>query len=57
MKKPLVKFDRQGMHTDSPVIYYGAFILVFEILYVITHYGIFPFCKWLYLLYFNFQEN
>lgn len=54
MKKPLVKFDSQGMHTDSPVIYYGAFILIFEILYVITHYGIFPFCKWLYSLYFNF---
>ena len=41
-KKPLVKFDSQGMHTDSPVIYYGAYILALVIAYGLF-YGFFVF--------------
>lgn len=49
MKKPLVMFDREGMHTDSPVIYYGAIILTLVITYVVF-YGFLSFCEWLHLL-------
>lgn len=45
-KKPLVKFDSQGMHTDSPVIYYGAFILILCGVY----FGFVSVCEWLHLL-------
>lgn len=43
-KKPLVMFDREGMHTDSPVIYYGAFILALVIAYGIF-YGFLSLCE------------
>ncbi len=45
-KKPLVKFDSQGMHTDSPVIYYGVIILIM----CGIDFGIVSFCEWLHLL-------
>lgn len=48
-KKPLVMFDSEGMHTDSPVIYYGAIILSFMIAYGVF-YGFVSVCEWLHTL-------
>lgn len=49
LKKPIVMFDSEGMHTDSPVIYYGAIILALAISYGLF-YGFLSLCEWLHTL-------